>query len=382
MADVELLDFGYSRDRPDVPGREPVSGVHGETHLVALTRRILERSKHGCLVRVVRVAASVQLDGHGAEVPRARYDVHVGVNEEARANADRRQLLYGRPQSLRIARHVQTAFGRHLLAPLRDERDLVGTQAARDSDHLSRARHFEVEDRSDCSRQALYVVVLDVATILAQMSGDAVCPCVLAFDRRENGIRFDGATCLAKRRNVVDVNVKSLVHGRLSYHSGPQRRGENPVKRTILLLSLVVAGCKSGSGSSSSAPTPAAAPAANLPGAAAPRAAVERFLAAAKSQDLQELSIAWGTAKGPARDQFERPELEKRLIVMQGCYDADKFTIGDEQPGDNGKRIMKVDLTKGPVTKSPRFTTVKGPSDRWYVEDADFGAVTALCRQK
>ncbi|HEX5073751.1 MAG TPA: hypothetical protein VFW03_11115 [Gemmatimonadaceae bacterium] len=103
---------------------------------------------------------------------------------------------------------------------------------------------------------------------------------------------------------------------------------------------------------------------------------------AAKSQDLQELSIAWGTSKGPARDQFERTELEKRLIVMQGCYDADKYTIGDEQPGDNGKRIMKVDLTKGTVTKSPRFTTVKGPSDRWYVEDADFSAVTALCRQK
>jgi len=152
------------------------------------------------------------------------------------------------------------------------------------------------------------------------------------------------------------------------------------VKRTILLLSLAIAACKSGSGGSSSAPAPAAAPAANLPGAAAPRAAVERFLGAAKAQDLQELSIAWGTAKGPARDQFERTELEKRLIVMQGCYDADKYHIVDEQPGDNGKRVLRVDLTKGVVTKTPRFTTVKGPSDRWYVEDADFSAVTALCK--
>ena len=150
------------------------------------------------------------------------------------------------------------------------------------------------------------------------------------------------------------------------------------MKRTILLLSLAVAACKSGSGSSS-APTPAASPA-NLPGATAPRAAVERFLGAAKAQDLQELSIAWGTAKGPARDQFERTELEKRLIVMQGCYDADKFHIVDEQPGDNGKRVLRVDLTKGTITKTPRFTTVKGPSDRWYVEDADFTAVTALCK--
>lgn len=356
--------------------------MDSETQLVPVTRRALERAEHCRLVRVVRIATGVQLDGYCAEVSRVRHDVEVRVDEEARSNPNGRQLLDGRPQRLRVSCHVQAALGRDFFAPFRNKRYLVGSQAARDPDHFRGARHFEVEDCPDCSLQPLYVVVLDVPTILAQVSGNAIGTSVLAFDRRENGIRFDGATRLAKRRNVVDVNVKSLVHGRLSHHSGPQRRGENPVKRTILLLSLAVAGCKSGSGSSSSAPTPAAAPAANLPGAPAPRAAVERFLAAAKSQDLQELSIAWGTSKGPARDQFERTELEKRLIVMQGCYDADKFTIGDEQPGDNGKRLMKVDLTKGTVTKSPRFTTVKGPSDRWYVEDADFSAVTALCRQK
>lgn len=382
MADVELLDFGDRCDRPDIVRREAVTRVNGEAGLVTVPSGVLERAKHLWLVRMMRVSTGVQLDGDGAEIPRSRHGVDVGVDEEARANTNGCQPLNRRPQRLGIPAYIQPALGRDFFTPLRDERDLIGTQPTRDPDHFCSARHLEVENSPDCCFQPFYVVVLDVATILAQMRGDAVGTCVLAFNRRENGIRFNGATCLAKRRNMVDVNVKSLVHGRLSYHCGPQRRGENPVKRTILLLSLLVVGCKSGSGSSSSAPTPAAAPAANLPGAAAPRAAVERFLAAAKSQDLQELSIAWGTSKGPARDQFERTELEKRLIVMQGCYDADKYTIGDEQPGDNGKRIMKVDLTKGTVTKSPRFTTVKGPSDRWYVEDADFSAVTALCRQK
>jgi len=160
-----------------------------------------------------------------------------------------------------------------------------------------------------------------------------------------------------------------------------EARGESLVKRTILLL-LTVAACRS---ASTPSPSPSSAPSsssasANLPGAAAPRQAVERFLGAAKSQDLQEMSIAWGTSKGPARDQFERAELEKRLIVMQGCYDSDKHRIVDETPGDNGKRVLRVELTKGTVTKTPRFTTVKGPSDRWYVEDADFAAVSALCK--
>src|SRR3954471_9038880 len=161
-----------------------------------------------------------------------------------------------------------------------------------------------------------------------------------------------------------------------------EARGESLVKRTILLL-LTVAACRS---ASTPSPSPTSAPSstsssANLPGAAAPRQAVERFLGAAKSQDLQEMSIAWGTSKGPARDQFERAELEKRLIVMQGCYDSDKHRIVDETPGDNGKRVLRVEITKGTVTKTPRFTTVKGPSDRWYVEDADFAAVSALCKR-
>jgi hypothetical protein len=146
---------------------------------------------------------------------------------------------------------------------------------------------------------------------------------------------------------------------------------------------LAVVACRSGSSSSPSTTSSSSSPAApaNLPGAAAPRQAVERFLGAAKSQDLQEMAIAWGTARGPARDQFDRTELDKRLIVMAGCYDSEKHRIIDEQPGENGKRVLRVELTKGTVTKTPRFTTVKGPSDRWYVEDADFAAVTALCKR-
>lgn len=153
------------------------------------------------------------------------------------------------------------------------------------------------------------------------------------------------------------------------------------MKRTILLL-LAIAACRSAPTPEPSTgnPSPVAAPS-NLPGAAGPRQAVERFLGAAKAQDLQEMSIAWGTARGPARDQFERAELEKRLIVMQGCYDTDKHRILDEAPGDNGERVLRVELTKGTVTKTPRFTTVKGPSDRWYVKDADFAAVTTLCKR-
>jgi hypothetical protein len=324
---------------------------------------------------MMRIAAGMELDGRGAEVVRPRDGIANRVNEEARPNAKGAKLTDGRAEPVWVAGYVEPTFGRDFLAPFGNERDLEGSESSRDGDHFPRAGHFEVENGPNCCRQAFHVVILNVTTVLAKMCGNAVSAGVLAFSRGQDGVGLHGAARLAKRRDVVDVNVKSLVHCRPNHHLHAAARREIPVKRTILLL-LTFAACRS-------APTPApgSAAAANLPGAPAPRLAVERFLGAAKSQDLQEMSIAWGTSKGPARDQFERTELEKRLIVMQGCYDSDKHRIVDEQPADNGKRILRVELTKGTVTKTPRFTTVKGPSDRWYVEDADFAAVTALCRR-
>ena len=108
---------------------------------------------------------------------------------------------------------------------------------------------------------------------------------------------------------------------------------------------------------------------------------VERFLRGVESQNLQEIGLSWGTAKGPASGQMERSELEKRLIIFQSCYENDKYRIVDDVPGSDGRRVLRVELTKGPVTRTPRFTVVKGPSERWYVEDADFSAVTALCKR-
>jgi hypothetical protein len=94
------------------------------------------------------------------------------------------------------------------------------------------------------------------------------------------------------------------------------------------------------------------------------------------------MSVIWGTDKGPARDQVERTELEKREIIMAGCFDHDKFRIVDESPGEGGRRVFRVEITKGTITRIPRFYAVKGPSERWYVEDAEIAAVRDICRTK
>lgn len=140
--------------------------------------------------------------------------------------------------------------------------------------------------------------------------------------------------------------------------------------KKLLVILLVLGACRS---------RPAGDP---LTGAPAPRLAVEQFLAAIKAQDLQAMSVIWGTDKGPARDQVERTELEKREIIMAGCFDHDKFRIVDESPGEGGRRVFRVEITKGTITRIPRFYAVKGPSERWYVEDAEIAAVRDICRTK
>lgn len=139
-------------------------------------------------------------------------------------------------------------------------------------------------------------------------------------------------------------------------------------KLTVVFL-CVAAACSSGGAHGGS-----------LTGAVAPRRAVEEFLSAVKAQDLQAMSVVWGTEQGPARDHLERGELEKRELIMQQCFSHDRYTIMDESPGISGKRVVKVQIARGTKTKTPTFTTVKGPSDRWYVLDGDIVAVQEFCR--
>jgi hypothetical protein len=120
-----------------------------------------------------------------------------------------------------------------------------------------------------------------------------------------------------------------------------------------------------------------------LPGAPAARPAVEGFLRAVKAQDLQAMSTIWGTIDGPVRDskRLGREELEKRELIMQCYLSHDRYRIGDESPGEGGRRVFRVALTKGNLTRETNFTTIKGPSERWYVEEADINATRDLCAQ-
>ena len=115
------------------------------------------------------------------------------------------------------------------------------------------------------------------------------------------------------------------------------------------------------------------------PGAATPALAVQRFLAAAKAQDLQALSLAWGSAKGPARDVVPKDQIERRELIMICYLTHDTYVIQNEGASTEGRRAFTVELRRGPVARRTTMTTVKGPANRYYVGEVALEPLSDLC---
>ena len=124
------------------------------------------------------------------------------------------------------------------------------------------------------------------------------------------------------------------------------------------------------------------AAAGNVTGAGSSRAAVESFLVAVKSSDLQAMSGVWGTRKGPARDLMKREELEKRLVVMQCLLMHDKWRFVEDSPRlqTAGHQQWQIELTRKSSVAKTTVNTVPGPGGRWFLEDVDVLPLKDFCR--
>jgi hypothetical protein len=116
-----------------------------------------------------------------------------------------------------------------------------------------------------------------------------------------------------------------------------------------------------------------------LTGAPAPRIAAEQFLRAVKANDLQAMSTVWGTQNGPVRETMERTSMEKREIILVCYLTHDTARITGEAPGNQGRRDIRVELKRGNLTRQTTLYTIKGPRDRWYVENVDIAAIRDFC---
>ena len=151
------------------------------------------------------------------------------------------------------------------------------------------------------------------------------------------------------------------------------------MKKLIVFLSLaVVAGCHSAP--KSTAPRPVLS--GSQTGAPNAQAAVDGFLAAVKTQDLQAMGALWGGPDGPARDLMPREELEKRELIMACYLKHDHYDIIGDAPNPGGSRAFVVSVSYKDLTRSTTVQVVQGPAQRWYVETVDVLKLTDICARK
>ena len=157
------------------------------------------------------------------------------------------------------------------------------------------------------------------------------------------------------------------------------------MRKVLFTIVLVLAGaCSSASKSAPPAGASAALPASGgaAGGSASAKAAVEGFMTAVKSQDLQAMSMIWGTENGLAREQMPRDELEKRLVVMQCNLNHDSWTyaMGLDGTTRTGEQDLRIELRQKNLKEQTIVTTVRGKNGRWYVKNIDLSKLNAFCR--
>ena len=114
-------------------------------------------------------------------------------------------------------------------------------------------------------------------------------------------------------------------------------------------------------------------------GAVGPREAVEAFLATVRSKDIQAMSLVWGTSNGPVREQIERNELEKRELLLVCYLKHDSFRVVEDSRSDTGRMLYKVEMQQGQLKRTTTFKAVKGPGERWFMEDVDISLMQDFC---
>ena len=147
------------------------------------------------------------------------------------------------------------------------------------------------------------------------------------------------------------------------------------MKKLAIVLLLVAAGCRR---------TVVVGNATTVkdPGAPTPREAVDRFMAAAKTQDLQAMSLVWGTSAGPTIETMNKDERDQREIIMMCYLKHDSYRIMGEAPSTDGDRVIAMEVKFKDLTRSTTFKATKANSNRWFVLKFDNDALRDLCAKK
>ncbi len=107
--------------------------------------------------------------------------------------------------------------------------------------------------------------------------------------------------------------------------------------------------------------------------------AVRGFMAAAKLQSMQSLSMWWGDSQGATRDLIAKDELEKRELIMLRCLKHDRYEVVGDALATGGTRDVIVNMKYHDTESTTHLTLVVGPHSRWYVQNVDLKPLQSVC---
>ncbi|CPR61090.1 Uncharacterised protein [Salmonella enterica subsp. enterica serovar Bovismorbificans] len=117
----------------------------------------------------------------------------IGIDKERNLDASRRQARTGITHFIALSGHIQAAFGGDFLAFFRHQTTEMRPGFYGDRQHLFGHRHLQIHTRMQRLTQNAHIAIGNVATIFAQVYGNAVRACLFSNKRRLYRIRIVGA---------------------------------------------------------------------------------------------------------------------------------------------------------------------------------------------
>ncbi len=368
MSDIQLLDRLDPGDGLHVLVREAMTSVYGEAHAGSMLRRTTEFVQAGVAgTPRMGVSAGVQFHCRDTKILGGVDRALIRINEERDMEARFVKTPDGGAKIRVAPGEVEPALGGDFLAPLRDNRHLVRLECARDRHDFVARSKFEVADRAHCRRDRRDVAILDVATVFAQVNGDAVGTCGFGFTRGRERVGLVGLPSFPHGGDMVNVDVQpKRSHSLPGVLRFANARQEDAVSlfapRNIALFVLASA--------------PVALPAQTIKAAASPAAAVQDFLRALADSNLKRMAELFGNAKGPVA-KTKPKDYEKKIVIMQlMLHGVQSQTLGDV-PGKDGMRAVTTILTSHGCKVTTAFNVVQAPQG-WLVHDFDLDAAAKV----
>jgi hypothetical protein len=115
-------------------------------------------------------------------------------------------------------------------------------------------------------------------------------------------------------------------------------------------------------------------------GAPAPGSAVEQFMRHLVDQDYLAMGWVFGTEKGPILRRDPPRDVEKRMHAIANILRHESYVLRSQSPVPGrigGAFRFDVVVTTGGRDFVVPFTAVRGPGERWYIEDIRLEALTS-----